>query len=126
MGLRRQPEVIRTGLIFYPEIVRTLARAVLVPVLGNRRAVPCLGNGDMMLRFSALLVVEVPRLADLQGVEVVGENRGPVRVEAGHRHRLCCPLVNEAGTDTEVGVEEEEMPMMVQLKVRLAIIRAAR
>jgi hypothetical protein len=122
--LRRQPEVIRTGLIFYPEIVRMLAREALVLVLGNRRAVPCLGNGDMMLRFSALPVVEVPRLVDLQEVEVVGENRGPVRVEVGHRHRPCCPLVNEAGTDTEVGVEE--MPMMVQLKVRLAIIRAAR
>lgn len=80
----------------------------------------------MKLRFSALQAVEVPRLVDLEVVgEVVGENRGPVRFEVGRRHRPCCPLVNEAGTDTEVEVEEATL-MMVQLKVRLAIIRAAR
>ena len=100
-----------------------LALEALVLVLGNRRAAPCLGNGDTKLRFSALPAVGVPRLVDLLEEGVVGENRGPVRVEAGRRRHPCCPLVNEAGTAT---VGAEEAMMMVQLKVRLAIIRAAR
>ena len=126
MRHRRQPGVIRTGLIFYPEIVRMRVRGVLVP--GNRRAAPCLGSGDMKSRFSALPVVGVPRLVDLQVAvgEAAGENRGPDPVEVARRHRPCYPLVNEAGTDMEGGAEEVEMPMMAQLKVRLAIIRAAR
>jgi hypothetical protein len=99
-------------------------REGLVQVEESHRVVPCLGRGDMKWRCSVLLPVLVldPVLEDLQGVARV--SRDLDRVEVGLLHHPCCPLANESERDTGEEVVEEK-PMMAQLKVRLAIIRAA-
>jgi len=98
-------------------------REGLVQVEESRRVVPCLGRGDMKWRCSVLLPVLVldPVLEDLEGVARASHDLD--RVEVGLLHHPCCPLANESERDT--GEAEEEKPMMAQLKVRLAIIRAA-
>ena len=63
-----------------------------------------------------------PVLGHLEGTARV--SRDLDRVEVGRPHHRCCPPANEAEKDM---AEEREAgkPMMAQLKVRLAIIRAA-
>jgi len=97
----------------------------LAQVQESRRVVPCLGRGDMKWRCSVLLPALVldPALGDLEGA--VRVNRDLDQVEVGRPHHPCCPPANEAERGTGEEGEEEEKPMMAQLKVRLAIIRAA-